>query len=142
VLSELDPGVGLRYRVELEDGTVKTCVLLAHGYPVIFFPPDTHGAPNRAMDPVMSQLLLAAGGLPDGHASLDQRVYSVDDLRDLDTLPEPWTALVDEEALLRRWCHHNHLDPHGYLRRIGFPEPYDRPVETSAATAGAGGQAG
>jgi len=72
VLCELDPGVCLRYRVEFDDGTVKTCVLLAHGYPVIFLPPDTHGAPNRAMDPVMTQLLLAACGLPNGHTSLQK----------------------------------------------------------------------
>jgi hypothetical protein len=87
VLCELDPGVGLRYRVEFADGTSKTCVLLAHGYPVIFFPPDTHGAPNRAMDPVMTQLLLAACGLPHGHASLDRRVHTLDDLRELAGAP-------------------------------------------------------
>jgi hypothetical protein len=83
VVCELDPGVGLPYRVELDGGSVKTVVLLAHGYPVIFFPPDTRGAPNRAMDPVMTQLLLAACGLPDGHASLDRCVYTVEDLREL-----------------------------------------------------------
>lgn len=142
VLCELDPAVGLRYRVELEGGAVKTCVLLAHGYPVIFFPPDTHGAPNRAMDPVMTQLLLAACGLPHGHTSLDPRVYTVDDLRSLGELPPSWRALVDEAGLLRRWCHHNHLDPDRYLRRIGFLEPQHRPAATSATTAGAGDQAG
>jgi S-adenosylhomocysteine hydrolase len=142
VRCELDPAVGLRYRVELAGGTVKTCVLLAHGYPVIFFPPDTHGAPNRAMDPVMTQLLLAACGLPDGHTSLDRRVYTVDDLNDLGELPPPWRALVDETGLLRRWCHHNGLDPGRYLRRIGFLEPQHRPAATSATTAGAGGHAG
>jgi S-adenosylhomocysteine hydrolase len=142
VLCELDPAVGLRYRVELEGGTVKTCVLLAHGYPVIFFPPDTHGAPNRAMDPVMTQLLLAAAGLPQGHTSLDRRVYTVDDLHDLGELPPSWRALVDEAGLLERWCRHNGLDPGRYLRRIGFLKPQHRPTAASATTAGAGGHAG
>jgi hypothetical protein len=117
---ELDPGVGLRYQVELEDGTVKTCVLLAHGYPVLFFPPHTHGAPNRAMDPVMSQLLLAACGLLHGHTLLERRVYTVEDLCVLPGLPEAWRVLTDEAGLLRRWCDHNGLDPDRYLRQIGF----------------------
>jgi hypothetical protein len=138
VLCELDPGVGLRYRVEFDDGTVKTCVLLAHGYPVIFFPPDTHGAPNRAMDPVMTQLLLAACGLPEGHASLDRRVYTVEDLRELGGLRQPWRALVDEAALLRRWCHSNRLDPDRYLRHIGFLEPPGHPVGAAVPVAPAG----
>ncbi len=144
VLCELDPGVRLRYRVEFDDGTVKTCVLLAHGYPVLFFPPDTHGAPNRAMDPVMTQLLLAACGLPHGHASLDRRVHTLDDLRELAGLPLPWRALADEAGLLRRWCHSNQLDPDRYLRQIGFLEPEDRPIETAVPTApaGVGGRVG
>ncbi len=138
VRCELDPGVGLRYQVEFADGTAKTCVLLAHGYPVIFFPPDTHGAPNRAMDPVMTQLLLAACGLPHGHTLLDRRVHTLDDLRELAGLPTPWRTLTDEAGLLRRWCHHNRLDPDRYLRQIGFLTPDDHPVDASLPVAPAG----
>jgi hypothetical protein len=96
------------------------------------------------MDPVMTQLLLAACGLPHGHASLDRRVHTLDDLRELAGLPLPWRALTDEAGLLRRWCHSNRLDPDRYLRQIGFLEPEDRPVEAAVPTApaGVGGRAG
>lgn len=83
VICRPNPHVGIRYSVDFADGTAKTCVLLAEGYPVIFFAPDTHGAPNRAMDPVMTQLFLAACGLAHAHDALDARVYTVDDLRSL-----------------------------------------------------------
>ncbi len=155
VLCELDPGVGLRYRVEFDNGKVKTVVLLGCGYPVLFFPPDTHGAPNRAMDPVMTQLLLAACGLPSGHTSLDNRVYTVEDLRGLGRattaaaaqMPTPWQELTDEAGLLVRWCQLNRLDPDRYLDRIGFTRPDDRRAKPSSAApptpvaiaAGAGG---
>ena len=135
VCCELDPGVGLRFRIEFRDGTVKTVVLLGYGYPVIFFPPDTHGAPNRAMDPVMTQLLLAGCGLPEGHASLGCRVHTVQDLRELAMLPRPWAALVDEAAMLRRWCYSNQLDPDRYLHRIGFLEPHYLCVGSTEPTA-------
>ncbi|MGH8900674.1 MAG: NAD(P)-dependent oxidoreductase [Egibacteraceae bacterium] len=131
-----DPHVGIRYSVGFADGTAKTCVLLADGYPVIFFPPDTHGAPNRVMDPVMTQLFLAACGLAHAHDALDARVYTVDDLRSLAPLgvPAAWAALMDEEGLLTQWCALNQIDPASYLRRIGswpctepaLPGPPDR----------------
>ncbi|MGH8903942.1 MAG: hypothetical protein ACRDYA_20265 [Egibacteraceae bacterium] len=123
-----DPHLGTRYSVNLTDGSAKTCVLLADGCPVIFFPPDTHGAPNRAMDPVMTQLFLAACGLAHAHEALDARVYTVDDLRSLapPRIPAAWAALMDEEGLLTQWCALEQIDPASYLRHIGFwsrPEP-------------------
>lgn len=129
-----DPYVGIRYSVDLADGITKTCVLLADGYPVIFFPPDTHGAPNRAMDPVMTQLFLAACGLAHAYEALDARVYTVDDLRSLAPLcvPAAWVALMDEEGLLTQWCALNQVDPASYLRRIGF---WSRSEPAAAGTA-------
>ena len=86
----------------------------------------------------MTQLLLAACGLPAAHAGLDPHVYTVEDLRELGDLPPSWRALVDEAGLLRRWCHSNRPDPHRYLRHIGFLEPEDRPVEAAVPTSTAG----
>lgn len=133
-----DPQVGLRYSVDFVDGTAKACVLLADGYPVIFFSPDTHGAPNRAMDPVMTLLFLAACGLAGAHAALDARVYTVDELRTLAPLcvPAAWAALMDEEGLLRQWCILNRIDPSSYLQRIGFwrwPEQHGPQAEPAAS---------
>lgn len=138
VTAHLDPHIGLRYRITsgprsgsrtaARDGAqvVKEVVLLGQGYPVIFYPPDTHGAPNRAMDPVMTQLLLAAAGLPAAATHLARRVYDLDALRDHPPahLPEPWRDLLDEQALLAAWCTANHLDWNTYRRLIDFtPAP-------------------
>jgi hypothetical protein len=102
---------------------VKEVVVLGQGYPVIFYPPETHGAPNRAMDPVMTQLFLAAAGLPTSAAAgLPSRVHDLDALRTLPPmlLPAPWHDLLDEAGLLAAWCHANHLDWDTYRTRIGF----------------------
>ncbi len=138
VTALLDPQIGLRYRITSAPRStgqpgagngvqaVKEVVLLGQGYPVIFYPPDTHGAPNRAMDPVMTQLFLAAAGLPAAAALLAQRVYDLDALREQTPArwPAPWQDLLDEQALLAAWCAANHLDWHTYRRLIGFtPAP-------------------
>lgn len=114
--------IGIRYKFKLAGGRSKQVVLLGNGYPVIFFPPDTHGAPNRAMDPVMTQLFLAAAGLPAGAGGLGSRVHGVDEVRALpaDKLPGPWKALVDEEMLLATWCQLNGIDWPTYNNQIGF----------------------
>lgn len=116
-----DPEVGIRYHVRWAGGRVRQVVLLGNGYPVIFYPADTHGAPNRAMDPVMTQLFLAAAGLPVA-AGLPPRVHELDDLRALpqDRLPAPWRTLVDEHRLLADWCSLNGIDWPAYRRAIGF----------------------
>ena len=121
VLAEPDPDVGTRYRIRYADGDTKQVVLLGNGYPVIFYPADTHGAPNRAMDPVMTQLFLAAAGLP-ASDSLPPRVHDLDLLRQLPdhALPAPWRSLVDETGLLAHWCALNGIDWPAYRRKTGF----------------------
>lgn len=117
-----DHDIGLRYRIRRDDGAHKDLVVLASGYPVIFYPPDTHGVPNRAMDPVMTQLFLAAAGLPSAATSLPSRVHTIDDLRKRAprSLPPAWRALVDEDALLRDWCMANHIDFDTYRTSVRF----------------------
>ena len=119
VTAERDPDVGTRYRIRFADGDTKQLVLLGNGYPVIFYPGDTHGAPNRAMDPVMTQLFLAAVGLPNA-APLLPRIHDLDLLRALPDLPPAWCSLVDESALLAQWCTLNGIDWPTYRRRTGF----------------------
>jgi hypothetical protein len=120
---EPDPSVGTRYHITGPEGRAKHIVLLGNGYPVIFYPPDTHGAPNRAMDPVMTQLFLAAAGLPAAAAFLSPRVHDLDDLRALTAtpLPSPWRTLVDEAGLLAQWCALNDVHWPDYAQSIGFP---------------------
>lgn len=135
ITAQHDPDIGLRYRIHAPSGPpgghetrggpvprIKEVVVLGQGYPVIFYPPDTHGAPNRAMDPVMTQLFLAAAGLPAGAAPLPPRVHDLDALRALSSalLPTPWHDLLDEAGLLAAWCQANHLDWDTYRTRIGF----------------------
>jgi hypothetical protein len=128
VTSVPDPEIGTRYRIRRSTGAVKHLVLLGNGYPVIFYPADTHGAPNRAMDPVMTQLFLAALGLA-AHPNLANRVHDLDQLRALppDGLPTAWHQLLDEDQLLAQWCHHNHIDQAAYRERINWPAPARHP---------------
>lgn len=125
VVSNLDPEVGLRYSITIRGSAgerTKTLVLLGNGYPVIFYPAQTHGAPNRAMDPVMTQLYLAAVGLPMASVNLVPRVYDVNALKGMPTesLPVAWKTLVDEESLLSRWCEANEIEWSAYRQEIGF----------------------
>jgi len=125
VLSHLDPEVGLRYTITVSTPSgsrTRTLVLLGKGYPVIFYPAHTHGAPNRAMDPVMTQLFLAAVGLPAACLRLTAAVHDINDLIAMPNLglPASWKTLVDEESLLIRWCEENNIDWSEYRREIGF----------------------
>lgn len=119
-----DPSLGTRYFIRRACGDEKQVVLLGNGYPVDFYPPDTHGAPNRAMDPVMTQLFLAAVGFPSGPA-LPPRVHDLDRLRALPQaqLPKAWQSLVAEEQLLEQWCSLNAIDWSTYRRTTGFTTP-------------------
>ncbi|WP_410586365.1 hypothetical protein [Amycolatopsis sp. lyj-23] len=128
--------LGIRYRIRRPGREVKQIVLLGNGYPVIFFPPDTHGAPNRAMDPVMTQLFLAAVGLASGPRMLP-RVYDLNRLRTLPQaqLPEAWKNLLDEQNLLAQWCSFNDIDWPTYRRAIGFASEGPRAARPAATAA-------
>ncbi|MET8127036.1 NAD(P)-dependent oxidoreductase [Streptomyces sp. NPDC005231] len=123
VTVQSDPSLGIRYHIRWADGDAKQIVLLGDGYPVIFYPADTHGAPNRAMDPVMTQLFLAAVGLASASdPQLPPRVHDLDLLRTLPQaqLPAAWTSLLDEEDMLAQWCALNDIDWPTYRNAVGF----------------------
>jgi hypothetical protein len=102
-----DPDLGTSHRVTTGDGRVREVVVIGDGYPIIFFSGSTHGAANRAMDPVMTQLFLAACGLADAADRLEPRVYDSDDLAPVAAFSPAWELLLAEGALVRRWAELN-----------------------------------
>jgi len=100
----------------------KRVTVLADGYPVIFFPAHTNGAPNLAMDPVMTQLYLASCFLRANADRLAPGVHHVDTVDDQRTELRrgPWDVLFDSPALLRRWYQLARLETSGYLDRINL----------------------
>lgn len=115
------PG-GLRYQITSPGPTrERELILLASGYPVLFYRSGSHGAPNTAMDPVMTMLFLAAAGLPAAAKQLPHRLHTIADLAGLARLPKPWQILTCQESMLRVWCSLHGIDTATYLARIGFP---------------------
>jgi len=95
---------------------------VADGYPVIFFPGRTHGAPNRAMDPVMTQLYLAACLLAANTARLTNEVHHLDDLAARPDLhrTDALNELLDDVSMLEAWCALTGVDGPRYLAQLGL----------------------
>lgn len=110
---------GLRYTLT-SNGTKRQFSVLAEGYPLIFYPRHSQGGPIKPFDPVMTQLFLAACALRSKYASLENRVHTLDEMRENFTHDEPLESLLDDRMLLRRWCELVDLNPDSYFRQIGY----------------------
>lgn len=119
VYKENIPEFGLQYTVD-RGGTQRKFSVLAEGYPIIFYPCHTQGAPVRAFDPVMTQLFLAACALRTTHSSLEHVVHTLDDVTSHIDDTDPLKSLLDDKALLWHWCELNGLNPSAYLQQIGY----------------------
>jgi hypothetical protein len=113
------PGFGIDYLFESATQRKRLSVI-ADGYPAIFYPGHTHGAPNRPMDPIMTELFLAACLLREHSDSLPPTVHSIDMLETLPQSDMPWMDLCDESRILRRWCSHNAIDFNQYAHERGI----------------------
>lgn len=120
IFKKIKPEFGIEYQIKLTNGLVKTLTVLADGYPVIFFPNVTHGAPNRAMDPIMSELYLAACLLKNIANKLNNKIYTLSDLNNIQLPKGPWTNLVDEFQILKKWSLYNNIELKSYCHAIGY----------------------
>lgn len=102
------------------DNKVKKLTILADGYPVIFFPNKTNGASNRAMDPIMSELFLAACLMKRISTKLPINVTTMTDIKKIRLPKGPWLDLVDESQILKKWCYYNRIDFKTYCQKIGY----------------------
>jgi hypothetical protein len=112
------PEFGIDYLIE-SPLFRKRLTILADGFPVIFYPGHTHGAPNRSMDPIMTELYLAACLLRAHADALPAVVHTLDMLGNLPAIHQPWMDLIDESRILERWCAHNGIDYLAYAKQRG-----------------------
>jgi S-adenosylhomocysteine hydrolase len=111
---------GIEYYIYFSNGKRKKITILADGYPVSFFPEYTDAAPNRAMDPIMTELYLASCFLQANYSQLENRLYEISDLLRLDSVKGPWEDLIDEMRLVQKWIELNGIIKSKYLNKIGF----------------------
>lgn len=110
---------GIDYLIE-SPSFRKRLTIIADGYPTIFFPGHTNGAPNRSMDPIMTELYLAACLLRTHAPTMSPVVHTLDMLTDLPDSENPWMDLMYEARILERWCAHNEIDYQTYSRQLGI----------------------
>jgi len=113
------PEFGLQYVLD-SNGTKRRFSVLAEGYPLIFYPRHSQGGPIKPFDPVMTQLFLAACAMRSKYSALENRVHTLDEMRDMFTTDDPLEPLLDDKMLLRRWCELCHLNPDSYLHQIKY----------------------
>jgi len=113
------PEFGLQYTLNGQGSTRKFSIL-GEGYPIIFYPRHTHGAPSKPFDPVMTQLFLAACTMRSKYIELENRVYSLDEVRQACVDNDDLATLLDDKILLRRWCELNGLDSASYFQHIKY----------------------
>lgn len=119
VSKENIPEFGLQYTVKT-GGASRTFSIIGEGYPIIFYPKHIHGGPSKPFDPVMTQQFLAAYTLREKCAVLENKVYSLDEVRQACSDDMQLANLLDDKALLRRWCELNGIDPASYFRHIRY----------------------
>jgi hypothetical protein len=110
---------GLEYTVSA-NGKTRKFVILGEGYPIIFYPRHSHGGPIKPFDPIMTQLFIAACVLKSEYASLEKKVYSLDEMQEASKSGDPLNKLLDDKLLLQRWCELNNIDSTLYFKQIGY----------------------
>lgn len=85
-------------------GRRRSVVLLAEGYPVNFYRPQSQSLPSRVIDPINAEILVLAHYLCHNGRALYNRLY----LLGHDHLPD---LGVSEEELMDLWTRHNHISP-------------------------------
>jgi S-adenosylhomocysteine hydrolase len=119
-----EPDYGLTYVVKYKTGNVLDIVFLASGYPVIFFPSHSHGAPNKAMDPIMTELFIAFIHMAILCKELDNKVYLLNEVAEFIKNSGQSSNLIkelfDEDKILSVWCEFNSLNFEEYKQAIQY----------------------
>jgi len=110
---------GIVYDIKLNNQS-KKLIILADGYPVIFFPNRTNGAPNKAMDPIMSELFLAACLMNKITSKLPNSIITMTEIKKMKLPDGHWQDLINESSILKKWCLYNGIDYKTYCQDIGF----------------------
>ncbi len=109
ILAEIDhiemvsKPAGLVYSFAYQ-GQARRVVLLAEGYPVNFYRPQSQSLPSRVIDPINGEILLLVQYLFKNHATLRKQLY----LLGHDYLPG---LFAEEDELMTLWQANNNVSP-------------------------------
>lgn len=116
---------GLEYSFTYK-GHARRIVLLAEGYPVNFYRPDSQSLPSRVMDPINAEILLLVQYLFRNHSALRGTLY----LLGHHHLPD---LHAEEDELMALWMQNNDISPtviNSGIWQVLSPHPNERWLAT------------
>lgn len=104
---------GLIYNFEYR-GRSRKIYLLAEGFPINMFDPDSESLPDRVVDPIQTLLIIALATLKKSHEQLTDGLHFLG--------REELGHEINEDAILRKWAYMNQIHiPSDNILRF-FPE--------------------